>query len=289
MQTAIEIAGLSKRYEGFHLRDIDLKVPAGTVLGLLGQNGAGKSTLLKSVLGLVRKDAGRILLGRTGAELGDEEVRRLIGYVPETPTFYEWMTVARLLSFVAGFYPAWDHAYAGELLARYELDSSKKVKHLSKGMRAKLALLLALAHRPPVLILDEPTSGLDPLMKHHFIEELRRVVASGAAEAVLISSHILGEVEQVADRVAILRDGSLVLDADKREFLEGWKKVTFLQPASGELQLPGDEPVYALGDGRRMVVTRGDASDVSESLRRQGGRDVQVASPDLQEIFLRVA
>lgn len=300
MQSTLEIIGLSKKYAGFHLREINLKIPTGTVLGLLGQNGAGKSTLLKSVLGLVKRDTGQVVLqGRRGengaaAPVSDEEIRRHIGYVPETPTFYEWMKVKRLLRFVSTFYPTWDHQYSRELMARYELDPEKKVQHLSKGMRGKLALLLALSHRPQVLILDEPTSGLDPIMKHHFLQELRQVVATGATGAVLISSHILGEIEQVADRVAILRGGALALDTDTRDFLRGWRKVTFLHPHGGELSLPEGEPVYALGDGRRMVIVREDATNedatnVVEMLRRQGGRDVQIASPDLQEIFLRVA
>jgi ABC-2 type transport system ATP-binding protein len=148
MQPTLEIIGLAKKYTGFHLREINLKVPTGTVLGLLGQNGAGKSTLLKSVLGLVKRDTGQMVLqGRRGetsaaAPVGDEQIRRCIGYVPETPTFYEWMKVKRLLRFVSAFYPTWDYQYSRELIARYELDPEKRVQHLSKGMRAAQTYLL---------------------------------------------------------------------------------------------------------------------------------------------------
>ena len=234
MRAAIEITELSKGYRDFQLRGINLTVPEGAVVGLIGQNGAGKSTLIKCILGLVKKDSGRVALPCAGDGSG-HDVRRHIGYVPETLTFYEWMKVGRLIRFASAFYPGWDDAYASELLRRYELDPHKLVKHLSKGMLAKLALLVALAHKPPVLILDEPTSGLDPLMKHQFLQEVRRISHTGAAKAVLISSHILSEVERVADRVAVLRAGTLSRYEDTSVFLAGWSKIIFRPPHAGWL------------------------------------------------------
>jgi ABC-2 type transport system ATP-binding protein len=287
---ALEIVGLSKSYANFRLASVDLALPAGVVVGLVGQNGMGKSTLIKSALGLVRKDAGRILLPCVADADAVDNIRAYVGYVPETLTFYEWMKVRRMIRFVSAYYPHWDEQYAEELLVRYNLDPDKQIKHLSKGMRAKLALLLALAHRPPLLILDEPTSGLDPIMKHDFLQELRRIITTGAAQAVLISSHILGEVEQVADRVAVLRDGRLALYAETAAVLAEWKKVVFFAPQRNMLILPSEWPVHLLGDGRSMVMVKQDeAPRVIELLRGQGAQAVGVVNPDLQEVFLQVA
>lgn len=289
-KNALEIVGLSKSYENFRLTDIDLALPAGAVVGLVGQNGMGKSTLIKSALGLVRKDAGHVLLPCVADADAANNIRAYVGYVPETLTFYEWMKVGRMIRFVSAYYPSWDDRYARELVFRYNLDPGKQIKHLSKGMRVKLALLLALAHRPPLLILDEPTSGLDPIMKHDFLQELRRIITTGAAQSVLISSHILGEIEQVADRVAVLRDGRLTLYAETTAVLTEWKKVVFTTPHRNALILPSEWPVHLLADGRSMVIVKRDeAPQVVKLLWQRGAQAVDIVNPDLQEVFLQVA
>ncbi|MGH9825523.1 MAG: ABC transporter ATP-binding protein [Blastocatellia bacterium] len=287
MDVAIEIAGLSKSYPGFSLSDINLSIPAGSIVGLIGQNGAGKTTLIQCVLSLVERDSGDIRLPGSPKDPNGPAIRSLVGYIPEAPTFYEWMKVGRQIRFVSKFYNSWDQQYSDDLLRRYELDANKQIKHLSKGMRAKLALLLALSHRPPVLILDEPTSGLDPLMKHQFLEELRRIVTTGAARAVLVSSHILGEMEQVADRVAILRAGELSLFSETSDFLTGWRKITFQLPGNQRLEGCGD--VHFLGDGRQMLLAKEDVPSLVSLLRQRGALDINVTSPDLKDIFLEVA
>lgn len=289
-KTALEIIGLTKSYDGFCLNRINLRLPAGAIVGLIGQNGAGKSTLIKSVLGLVRKDAGRVLLPCVAERGAAENIRAHVGYVPEILTFYEWMKVGRLIRFVSRYYPAWDDRYVAFLLARYDLDPHKQIKYLSKGMRAKLALLLALAHRPPVLVLDEPTSGLDPVMKHDFLQELRHIITTGAAQAVLISSHILGEVEQVTDRVSVLRAGELTLYAETTAVLSQWKKVVFLAPPHDTVLFPAEWQIRPLGDGRSLVIVKVPELDsVVEVLRQQGAQAIGISNADLQEVFLQVA
>jgi ABC-2 type transport system ATP-binding protein len=208
---ALVINELSKKYANFILTDISLEIPSGSIVGLIGQNGAGKSTLIKSVLGLIRKDSGEVYLPSLPDHRKLSDIRSWVGYIPESLTFYEWMSVKRLMKFVSSYYPRWDEEYCRELMARYELEENKLIKHLSKGMRAKLALLIALAHRPLLLLLDEPTTGLDPIMKHNFLQELRHLTNTGETRGVLISSHILGEIEYIADRIAVLREGRLKL------------------------------------------------------------------------------
>jgi ABC-2 type transport system ATP-binding protein len=287
---ALAIEGLSKSYANFRLNDIHLCLPVGTVVGLVGQNGAGKSTLIKSALGLIRRDTGEVSLPCVTKARSRLDIRAQVGYVPESLTFYEWMTVRRLIRFVSGFYPSWDHGYCSSLLIRYELDPGKRIKHLSKGMRAKLALMLALAHRPPVLIFDEPTSGLDPVMKYQFLQELRHIISSGATQTILVSSHILGEIEQIADRIAVLRGGELISYMSTAAMLKGWKKVVFQPPLSKGLLLPANWPIRTLADGSRLVITREhELSDLTELLRQKGAQSITVTSPDLQEVFLQVA
>jgi ABC-2 type transport system ATP-binding protein len=287
---ALAIEGLSKQYEGFHLNNIHLHLPVGAVVGLVGQNGAGKSTMIKTALGLVRKNAGHVFIPCVSDDHTPLNIRAHVGYVPEALTFYEWMKVSRLIRFVSSYYPSWDHEYCSSLLARFELDPDKQINNLSKGMRAKLALLLALAHRPPVLILDEPTSGLDPVMKHHFLQELRRIISTGATQAILISSHILGEIEQVADRIAVLRAGEIVSDMTTAAMLQEWKKVVFLAPQGDGFFPSPDRQVQLLNDGRRSVIAREREVDgLTDFLRSQGASSITVTAPDLQEVFLQVA
>jgi ABC-2 type transport system ATP-binding protein len=285
MPVAMQIVGMRKRYKDFELKDVDLTIPEGAIVGLIGQNGAGKSTLLKCILGLVKRDAGRVRMPCAG-DPTLMDLRRVTGYIPETLIFYDWMTVGRLICFVSAFYPTWDHGYARDLLTRYELEPGKKVKHLSRGMRTKLALLLALSHHPPMLLLDEPTAGLDPVMKHHFLQEIRRQVNTGVVKAVLISSHILGEIEKVADRVALLQNGVLRLEEDVSGMLRRWKKITFSAPkAAKSISQLG---IHSLGDGRLMVLTETESDKILQVLDEAGAMNIEVAGPDLQEIFLQL-
>jgi ABC-2 type transport system ATP-binding protein len=282
---AIEIIDLSKRYKDFHLEKVNMNIPQGTIVGLIGRNGAGKSTLIKCVLGLVNKDCGQVLIPAANGK----DIHNLIGYVPEELIFYEWMKVGRLINFVSAYYRSWDHSYCEKLLMKYELDSNKQIKHLSKGMKVKLALVLALAHKPSVLLLDEPTSGLDPFMKHSLLQELRRVVNTGIIKAVLISSHILSEVEQIVDYIAVLRSGSLVVYEDKSSLMAKWKKVTF--SPTGKFKLPPSHAngIHVLGDGRYMMLVRGYEPNFLNLLAQYGAKDIQVTEPTLQEIFLQIA
>jgi len=253
---ALEIIGLSKRYKSFRLADINLCLETGSIVGLIGHNGAGKSTLIKSVLGLVKKDEGEIHLPCVPGYICEQDLRFYCGYIPETLTFYDWMKVGRLLRFISSYYASWDARLSRQLLDRYELDESREIKYLSKGMRAKLALIMSLSHRPPVLLLDEPTSGLDPLMKYNFLQELRQVIKDGTTKAVIISSHLLGEIEQVADRIAILKNGQIAFDETIGSFLQKWSKITFFAPCSTNLQLPREYVIYELNSGHQMVVVR---------------------------------
>ena len=214
--TVIRVDGLIKRYRGQTAVDgLSLEVPEGSVFGLLGENGAGKTTTIQALLGMIQPNAGRLdVLGLDPSRQGFE-VRRRVGYVPEAPVLYDGMTVSQIGWFAAGFHLDANRSTAGyraryaELTRGFELPPKRKIKELSKGMRAKVSLSLALASDPSLLILDEPTSGLDVLVRREFLESM--VDLAGAGRTVLLSSHQIGEVERVASHVALLHRGKLIL------------------------------------------------------------------------------
>jgi len=191
------------------LSDVSLEAGRGQVFALLGENGAGKTTSLRVLLGLTRPDEGRAeVLGLDSRRQG-QKIRQRVGFVPEQPTLYEWMTVDEIGWFASGFYPEGFLDRYLRLVCGFGLPNASELKHLSKGMRAKVALSLAMAHEPELLVLDEPTSGLDSMVRREFLEGMVEVAASG--RTVLLSSHQIAEVERVADVVAILREGRLVV------------------------------------------------------------------------------
>ncbi len=215
---AVATHALSKRYgRETALDGVNLRVPDGAVYVLVGANGAGKSTTLKVLMNLERADAGTAeILGLDTVRRG-AEARAQVGYVPErTDHEYGWMTCGALLAHVAAYYPAWDYAYADRLTRAFGLRLDHKVGTLSKGESRRLQLVLALAHRPPVLLLDEPTDGLDPVMRHRTLSLLAEHLAD-APTTILVSTHQIHELESLADHVGVLRDGRLVAQMSRDE------------------------------------------------------------------------
>jgi len=210
MSHAIQTESLTKRFRGAAVVDqLSLSVPEGSVFGLLGENGAGKTTTIRMLLGLTDPDAGRAdVLGLDPVRRG-RQIRQRVGYVPEQPCLYDWMTVEEIGWFTAGFYPDGFEFEFRRLVENFRVPLDRKLSQLSKGMRAKVALSLAMAHRPELLILDEPTSGLDTMVRREFLESMVDIAAEG--RTVLLSSHQIGEVERVADVVAIVHAGRVLL------------------------------------------------------------------------------
>ncbi len=216
MRAVIQTFGLTKLFgHGAGIADLDLHVPAGAVFALLGDNGAGKSTTIKMLVGLLQPGAGRAeILGRDSWK-DAVELRHQVGYVPERPKFYDWMTVAEIGWFAAGFHTTGFLPRYREWAEKFRLRREARLRNLSKGEYAKVALALALAPDPQVLILDEPTSGLDLRVRREFLESMVALAAEG--RTVLISSHQIAEVERVASHVAFLARGRLLLSATMDE------------------------------------------------------------------------
>jgi ABC-2 type transport system ATP-binding protein len=287
MDPVIRLQGVTKQYGAQKALDnVSLDVSPGTVCALLGENGAGKTTAIRILLGLNHADEGRAtVLGLDSASQG-HAVRSRVGYVPERPTLYEWMTVTEIGWFTAGFYPSGFYERYLKLAAGYQLPLNRKIKSLSKGMRAKVSLSLAMAHEPELLILDEPTSGLDTLVRREFLEGMVDIAAAG--RTVLLSSHQIGEVERVADTVAILRSGQLIL-VEKLETLKD-------QIRELNVTLEDNAPAPEIGgqflNQRRhrnqwLVLVRGASEAEIDSLgQRPDIQEVRIRTPSLEEIFV---
>ncbi|MDG5901064.1 ABC transporter ATP-binding protein [Shewanella xiamenensis] len=233
------------------LKDLSLCLSAGMVVGLLGQNGAGKSTLMRCALGILSPDSGEIrTLGETPEQLSSAAKERL-GYVPQQPFGYEGFTVERALDLHRSFYPHWDMQLEQDWLARFELDVSQQVQRLSVGQRQSLALIMAMAYRPELLILDEPVASLDPIVRRKFMVDLFDL-ALESGSAVLFSSHITSDLERVASHVALIKQGELVLFKEIDALRE---EVRLLKLAVGT-ELP--EQVRILSrDGNSVLVDSG--------------------------------
>jgi ABC-2 type transport system ATP-binding protein len=202
----LELVAIRKRYARVSaLEGLDLRLDRGQVYGFLGRNGAGKSTTLRLVMGITRPDQGTIKLFGSAVRPSDIAPRRRIGYVAQEQHFYAWMTPERLGAFVAAFYPSWDSAHYAALTRQFGVPP-RKIGTFSGGTKVKLALALALAHRPELLVLDEPTAGLDAVVRREFIEIVRELGASGQ-HSTLFSSHLIGEVEELSQQVGIIEGG----------------------------------------------------------------------------------
>jgi ABC-2 type transport system ATP-binding protein len=187
-------------------------MPRGGVYGLVGANGAGKTTLIKHILGLLRAEQGSVRVFGLDPVKDPVGVLSRIGYLSEENDLPAWMSVDELIRYTRAFYPAWDDAYAEELRQAFALEPAAKIKDLSRGQKARLGLLTALAHRPELLVLDEPSSGLDPIVRRDILGAVIRTIAH-EGRTVLFSSHLLEEVEQVADHVTMINEGKIVLSA----------------------------------------------------------------------------
>ena len=289
MPAVITLEKLTKSY-GTHrgIIDVDLAVEQGEVFGFLGPNGAGKTTTIRTMLDLIRPTGGRALVLGIESSADPVAIHRRIGYLPGEFALYDRLTGAQHLEYFANLRGGVDKAYQASLVERFDLDPSRKFKEYSKGNKQKVALVIALQHRPELLLLDEPTSGLDPLVQQTFFVILREAVAAGAT--VFLSSHILSEVEKTADRVAIIREGRLVKVGtvdDLRDLAHHQVELRFAGevPTAAFGALPGVSDVVVEDHVLRLRVA-GAITPVVQAAARYELLDFVSREPSLEETFL---
>jgi ABC-type multidrug transport system ATPase subunit len=286
----VEAADLRKRYATVEaLQGLNLEVPAGSIYGLLGKNGAGKTTTIKVLLGMTRPTSGRVRV--FGLDASDAQasvdIRRRTGFVSEEKDLYDYMTVDETVRFTASFFPRWRRDLESRYLRSFELPPERKIKALSRGMRTKLTLLLALCRGPELLLLDEPTSGLDPAMTEEVLQTLVSHVA-GEGLTVVFSSHQIAEVEQIADSVAIVHHGRTVVAGTLDALRDRYRRI--------DLVFDGDAPspaflapgiVRVRRRGRVLAVLSSNGVDrILDEARALKPATVDVVPITLKEIFL---
>ena len=219
MNTALTITGLTKKYSNFVLDNISFSIPSASIVGLIGENGAGKSTTINSILGLIKKDSGKITVLGHDIDTFDCAVKEKIGVVFDGSNFSEELTPAKLSKVLRDIYSSWEQSYFNRLLDQLNIPATKKIKTFSKGMKMKLSIAVAFAHHPQLLILDETTSGLDPIVRDDILDMFLEFVQD-EEHSILVSSHITSDLEKVADYIVFIHTGKILFCEPKDELLE---------------------------------------------------------------------
>ena len=281
---ALEISALEKHYPRFALGPLDLTVPNGAIYGLIGPNGAGKTTLIDQIFGMGSPDAGTIRVCGLDHERDEVAVKERAAYVGPDLSFVAWGKVGKAIRFARGFRPTWDEAYCSRLMTAFGISSDERIATLSFGGRTKLALLLAMAWHPQVLVLDEPTTGIDAHTKQAVFAELLAIVRD-EARTVLISSHQLSDLERFADLVGVLHKGRLLAEGATGELVERHVQTEFTaENAEAFAAVPG--MTVQERDGSRWRAVLDTLTCPLASLSQRGARDVASHRLTLEELFL---
>ncbi len=285
--SVIEVTGLSRSFKkNVALRDITLSVKPGQVFGLVGENGAGKTTLIRHLLGAYMAKTGTVRVFGLDPVANPVSVLARIGYLSEDRDLPLWMKVRELMAYTQAFYPDWDPTYAEDLRNRFGLPLDAKIKQLSRGEKAKAGLLMALAHRPELLLLDEPSSGLDPVARKDILGEVIRSVAE-EGRTVIFSSHLLDEVERVSDHIALIHDGVVALDMPMDGLKDSHHRIV-VRFSEGRASFPDMVGLlHAEGSDKEWrILCTGSREDVHGLLQEMGGQLIETMVPTLDEIFL---
>jgi ABC-2 type transport system ATP-binding protein len=281
---ALEVSGLEKHYPRFGLGPLDLTVPPGSIYGLIGPNGAGKTTLIDLIFGMGSPDAGTIKVCGYDHERDEVAVKQRAAYVGPDLNFIAWGKIGRAIRFNRGFRPTWDDGYCARLMQDFGISADDRIGTLSFGGRTKLALLLALAWRPPLLVLDEPTTGIDAHSKKAVFAEMLNIVRD-EARTVFISSHQISDLERFADRVGVLHKGRLVAEGSTAELVDRHVQAEWVaENADAFAHTPGLTVQERDGPNWRGVVDT--LTCPLDTLAARGARDVRTQPLTLEDLFL---
>jgi ABC-2 type transport system ATP-binding protein len=279
MSAILQIDNLCKQFKDFSLKNVSLILEKGYIMGFIGPNGAGKSTTIKLIMNLLRKDSGEIKVFGLDNQTQEKEIKNRIGFVYDENVFYEDLTVEEMKNVVAPFYSHWDEAALKKKLKEFDLPPNKKIKELSKGMKMKFSLAVALAHNAELLIMDEPTSGLDPLIRSELLEILTAEIQD-ENKAVFFSTHITSDLDRVADFVTLIDDGQVVFSKAKDDIVEKYALV------KGSLELlDGDTRKYFVSIKENKFGFEAMALD-RQTVRKAFGDSVILERPTIEDVML---
>jgi len=279
MESILDVKNLRKAYEGFSLKDISFSLPKGYIMGFIGPNGAGKTTTIKLIMNLTARESGKIEVFGLDNIKNEIEIKKRIGFVYDENYYYEELTVIEVKRVIAPFYDKWDDHKFNRYLKDFDLPPQKKIKNLSKGMKMKFSLALALSHDAELLIMDEPTSGLDPVVRSEVLDILREYM-NDENKGVLLSSHLTSDLDKIADYVCFINEGEIVLNSSKEELLEKYAVV------KGEKHLLNEElRNELLGLQEYDFGFSGLTRDVTR-IQRLCGKPVIIERPTLEDIML---
>jgi ABC-2 type transport system ATP-binding protein len=268
------------------LTGVSFEVRPGDVVGVLGKNGAGKTTLLELVLGFTPASQGRVeVFGHESYRLPGA-VKARVGFVPQQDELVNQLTAGDQLKLIRSFYKTWDDALIARLVAVWDIDLRERVKNMSVGQRQKLSILLALGHRPDLLLLDEPVASLDPLARRHFLEQIVEIAADGN-RAVVFSSHIVSDIERLANRIWILKDGRLHWAGDFDDLRDSVVRVHLraMQPLQSHVQIPNALSVD-FSQSQATAIVHGWSAEIEAQIAEITGAELEVEGLTLEDIFL---
>jgi len=279
VDSILKVEGLNRSFGEFQLKDVSFSLPRGYIMGFIGPNGAGKTTTIKLIMNLVNRERGKIsIFGRDNIK-NEKEVKQRIGFVYDENHYYDFLSLQEMKNIIAPFYRDWDEALYQRYLKIFELPARKKIKDLSRGMKMKFSLALALSHRAELIIMDEPTSGLDPVFRSELLEILQNEIQD-ENRGILFSSHITSDLERIADYICFINNGQIVFSQTCDELREKYLLV------KGPLELL-DEPArqLMLNIKENNFGFEG-LSDQPERIRRLLGNQALYESPSLDQIVL---
>ncbi|MFC1564546.1 ABC transporter ATP-binding protein [candidate division KSB1 bacterium] len=284
MDNAFEFKEMIKSYPKFQLGPLNFSLEPGTVMGYVGPNGSGKTTTINCLAGLIKADSGEMKIFGRKNDQRQPDWKFDIGYVGDTHVFYENWTGEKNLKFLSKFYPAWSDELVAEMVRKFEVPVEKRAKDLSKGNRAKLAIVAALAHSPKLLLLDEPTSGLDPVVRSEVLDVLFEVVES-EERAIFYSTHILSDISRLADDLAFLVDGRIMMKTAKDDLVENWRQVSFRlkHPESNFRSVVSEKH-----EGTEYQVISSNCEKTLEHLRELSAENIQENRLSIDEIAVHI-
>jgi ABC-2 type transport system ATP-binding protein len=278
----LQVQNLTKEFKGFKLDNISLSMEKGYIMGFIGPNGAGKSTTIKLIMNLLRKDAGEILVFGKDNIRHEKEIKNRIGFVYDENYYYEELTPLQMKRVFAPLYKNWDDNAFTNYMRRFELPLNKQIKDLSKGMKMKYSLAIALSHNADLLIMDEPTSGLDPIVRRELLDILTSV-SREEDKGVFFSTHITSDLDRVADFITFINEGKVVFSSAKDDILENYCLVKGANGLIGE-----EEKKNIIGIRENRFGFEGLAMD-RKNIRKMLGESIVIEKPTLDDIMLYFA